>query len=159
VPALVTSSGVLTETPAILFYISRMATSAALAPVDDAFAMAALQSFNAYLASTVHVAHAHGRRGSRWADAPEAIASMQAKVAENMRECLRFIEEDYLTGEWVMGSAYSVADPYLFTVAGWLAGDGVDIAEFPKVAAHYQRMLARPAVIRALATEKAFANP
>ena len=29
-----------------------------------------------------------------------------------------------------MGDAYSVADPYLFTIAGWLGHDDVDLAEF-----------------------------
>lgn len=154
VPALITASGVLTESPAILFYIAAMATAVQLAPLDDPFALAALHAFNAYLASTVHVAHAHGRRGSRWADTPEAIAAMRAKVGENMRACFLLIEDEYLVGEWAMGSAYTVADPYLFTMAGWLEGDGVDIAEFPKVADHFQRMLERPAVQRVLAVER-----
>ena len=79
---------------------------------------------------------------------------MQAKVAENMRASFLLIEDEYLKGEWVMGSAYTVADPYLFTVAGWLKGDGVDIADFPKVAEHHARMLERPAVQRALAVER-----
>lgn len=153
VPALITTSGVLTESPAILFYIASMATAVNLMPKDDPFALAALQSFNAYIASTVHVAHAHGRRASRWADAPQAIASMQAKVAENMTACFRYIESNYLFGEWVMGSAYTIADPYLFTMAGWLKGDGVDIADFLKIADHYARMKERPAVRRALAAE------
>ncbi|MCX8998540.1 glutathione S-transferase N-terminal domain-containing protein [Rhizobiaceae bacterium BDR2-2] len=154
VPALITASGVLTESPAILSYIASMATAVQLAPCDDPFALAALHAFNAYLASTVHVAHAHGRRASRWADAPDAIAAMQAKVAENMRACFLLIEEEYLRGEWAMGSAYTIADPYLFTMTGWLQGDGVDLADFPKVADHYGRMLERPAVRRALAAEK-----
>ena len=153
VPALITTSGVLTESPAILFYIASMATAVNLMPKDDPFALAALQSFNAYIASTVHVAHAHGRRASRWADAPQAIASMQAKVAENMAACFRYIESHYLFGEWVMGSAYTIADPYLFTMSGWLKSDGVDIAEFPKISDHFARMKERPAVRRALAAE------
>lgn len=154
VPALITASGVLTENPAILFYIASMASAVDLLPKDDPFAVAAILSFNAYLSSTVHVAHAHGRRGSRWADAPEAIAAMQEKVAENMRASFLLIEDEYLKGEWVMGSGYTIADPYLFAVAGWLKGDGVDIEEFPKVAEHHARMLERPAVQKALAAER-----
>ena len=52
---------------------------------------------------------------------------------------------------WVMGEQYTVADGYLFTMAGWLKSDGVDINEFPRVAAHYARVAARPAVQAALA--------
>jgi glutathione S-transferase len=149
VPALATDHGVLTESPAILTYIAALAPPGLLAPVDP-FTHARMQAFNLYLASTVHVAHAHGRRASRWSDDAAAQASMAAKVTQNMRDCFTLIEAG-LTGDWVMGDAYTVADPYLFTFAAWLDSDGVDIAEFPKVQAHFERMQARPAVIRALA--------
>ena len=151
VPALVTEAGVLTETPALLMYVAQCFPAAQLAPLGDTFALAHLQEFNSYLASTVHVAHAHGRRASRWADAPESIADMQRKVPQTMTECFEMIEQHYVRGPWVLGDAYSVADAYLFTIAGWLEGDGVDIAQFPKVAAHFAQMAARPAVVKALA--------
>ena len=149
VPALATDQGVLTESPAILAYIAALAPEGLLAPTDP-FAFARMQAFNLYLATTVHVAHAHGRRASRWSDDAAAQASMAAKVTQNMRDGFSLIEAG-LSGDWVMGDAYTVADPYLFTFAAWLDSDGVDIAEFPKVQAHFERMQARPAVIRALA--------
>ena len=151
VPALVTEAGVLSETPALLTYVAQRFPQAQLAPLSDPFALARMQEFNSYLASTVHVAHAHGRRASRWADAPEAIADMQRKVPQTMAECFGLIEQHYLQGPWVLGDTYSVADAYLFTIAGWLEGDGVDMQQFPKVAAHFQRTAQRPAVAKALA--------
>lgn len=155
VPALVTEQGVLSETPALLLYVAQRFAAARLAPLDDPFALARMQEFHSYLASTVHVAHAHRPRASRWADEPEAQAAMQRKVPANMAECFDVIERHYLghadQGPWVLGEQYSVADGYLFTVAGWLKGDGVDIARFPKVHAHSQRVAARPAVQQALA--------
>lgn len=153
VPTLVTSRGVLTETPAILAYVAQSFPQAGLAPLGDAYAFAEMQAFNSYLCSTVHVAHAHKRRGARWADDPAAHVSMTAKVTQNMSDCFDLIETRMLKGPWVMGEAYTVADPYLFTIAGWLEGDGVDVARFPKVADHVRRMRERPAVQRALATE------
>lgn len=155
VPALVGDRGILTETPAILAYIAQVTPGGRLAPLDDAFAFARMQAFNSYLCSTVHVAHAHKLRGVRWTDDAAAIETMKAKVPENMAECFRLIEETIFTGPWVMGNAYSVADPYLFTIGGWLKGDGVDPARFPKVAEHRARMLERPAVQRAVAREEA----
>jgi glutathione S-transferase len=50
VPALVTPSGILTETPAMLAFIAQSFLEAALAPLDDAFAFAEMQSFNSYCA-------------------------------------------------------------------------------------------------------------
>lgn len=151
VPALVTDRGVLTETPALLFYVAQTHPAARLAPLDDAFALAEVQAFNSYLCSTVHVAHAHKRRGSRWADDEQAQAAMARKVTQNMRECFALIEQHLLRGPWVGGAAYSIADPYLYTVTGWLEGDGVDVREFPRVADHHARMGERPAVQRVLA--------
>ena len=151
VPALVTEAGVLSETPALLTYVAQRFPQAQLAPLSDPFALARMQEFNSYLASTVHVAHAHGRRASRWADAPEAIADMQRKVPQTMAECFGLIDQHYLQGPWVLGDTYSVADAYLFTIAGWLEGDSVDMQQFPKVAAHFQRTAQRPAVAKALA--------
>ncbi len=157
VPALVTAQGTLTETPALLLYVAQCFPQARLAPLDDPFALARMQELHSYLASTVHIAHAHRPRAARWADEPEAQAAMQRKVPANMRDCFAFIERHYLAGTdanhrpWLLGNDFSVADGYLFTVAGWLKSDGVDIAEFPGVAAHSQRVAQRAAVQRALA--------
>ena len=151
VPALVTPQGTLTETPALLAYVAQAFPQAGLAPADP-YGFARMQEFHSYLASTVHVAHAHRPRASRWADEPEAQAAMQRKVPQNMTDCFQLIETHYLSeAPWVLGDQYSVADGYLFTVASWLKSDGVDIALFPKVHAHTQRLLQRPAVQRALA--------
>ncbi len=153
VPSLVTERGILTETPAMLAFIAQSFPTAKLAPLDDAFAFAQVQAFNSYLCSTVHVAHAHRMRGHRWVDDPAAIAAMQRKVPQSVAACFDLIEQHMLKGPWVTGAAYTISDPYLFTLAQWLEGDGVDPARFPKVAAHRQRMSERPAVRKALAEE------
>jgi glutathione S-transferase len=153
VPALVTDAGTLTETPAILAYIAQSFPAAGLAPLADAFAFARVQSFNSYLCSTVHVAHAHRMRGYRWADDPAAHAAMQKKVPATVGACFDLIEREMFAGPWVMGDSYTICDPYLFTLAQWLEGDGVAPALFPKVFDHRQRMAERPAVKRALAAE------
>lgn len=153
VPALKTDRGILTETPAILLYLAQIAPQAALAPLDDPFALAELQAFNGYLSSTVHIAHAHRPRGSRWADEESSIEDMKRRVPGNMTDCFNLIEGSMFKGPWVMGDTFSIADPYLFTIARWLEGDGVDIASFPRVADHSARMMQRPAVEKALAVK------
>lgn len=153
VPALITERGILTETPAILGWIAQSYPQAKLAPADPyEFAMA--QAFNSYLCATVHPAHAHGRRGARWSDDAAAQETMKAKVPQNMADCYTLIENDMLKGPWVMGAAYSICDAYLYTISGWLEGDKVDIAKFPKVHDHFKRMNERPAVKAVLAVYK-----
>ncbi len=82
------------------------------------------------------------------------MEAMKRKVPQNMYDCFALIETGMLAGPWVMGERYSICDAYLFTVAQWLEGDGVDPARLPKVAAHRQRMSERPAVRKALARER-----
>ncbi|MBI3759072.1 MAG: glutathione S-transferase N-terminal domain-containing protein, partial [Deltaproteobacteria bacterium] len=155
VPALVTEWGILTETPAILAYIAQSFPKAELAPLADPFAFAQVQSFNSYMCATVHVAHAHGKRGPRWADDPAAIAAMQRKVPDSMGACFDLIEREMLKGPWVMGENYTICDPYLFTFSQMLEGDGVDPARFPRVIEHRKRMSERPGVRKAVAEELA----
>ncbi len=154
VPSLVTDRGILTETPAMLAYVAQTFPAAGLAP-DDAFAFAQVQAFNSYLCSTLHVAHAHGRRGYRWADDEAAFAAMQRFVPKSVGACFELIEQHMLAGPWVMGETYTICDPYLFTVAQWLEADGVDLERIPRVVDHRRRMLERPAVQRAFAAERA----
>ena len=154
VPALVTNMGVLTENLSILAFIAQLFPDAQLAP-SDPFGFGQVQAFNGYLASTVHVAHAHGPRASRWADDPAAQAAMREKVADNMATCFQLIEDEMFAGPWVMGEQYTICDPYLFTIASWLDDDGVDPSQFPKISEHMVKMIARPAVWKALAMENA----
>ena len=152
VPALVTDHGILTETPAILAYIAQTYPDAGLAPADP-FAYARMQSFNSYLCSTVHVAHAHKYRGYRWANEQSSYDDMRAKVPETMSACFAMIEEHMLTMPWVLGDTFSTSDLYLLTISRWLESDEVDVNRFPNVADHMARTLALPAVERVVATE------
>ena len=54
---------------------------------------------------------------------------------------------------WVMGETYTICNPYLFTLARWLEGDGIDLSKLPRVLGHRRRMEQCPAVQRVLAGE------
>ncbi len=155
VPALLTGNGVVSENPAILSYIAQSFPDANLAPIGDPFAFAQVQAFNAYIASTLHVAHAHGRRASRWADSPAAIADMRNKMPEVVAACFQTIERDMFIGPYVMGEQYTICDAYLFTLAQWMEGDKVDPTTVPNIHAHREMMLQRPPVQRAIQQESA----
>ncbi len=153
VPALITEQGVLTETPAILVYICQQYPDANMAPLDDPFALARVQEFNAYLCSSVHVAHAHRMRGHRWSDDPTAHAAMRAFVPQSVGAAFQLIEDEMLAGPYVMGADCTICDFYLYTLTQWLDGDGVDIATLPKIQDHHKRLGERPSVKRALEQE------
>lgn len=156
VPALVTDRGVLTETPAILRWIGAAYPAAALIPADP-WAAARMDSLIAYICSTLHVAHAHKGRGARWADEASSHEDMRRKVPQTVGAAFRFVEDEALAtagdGPWALGDGFSLADPYLYTVARWMEGDDLDLADFPKVAAHRARMETRAPVRAALEAE------
>jgi glutathione S-transferase len=72
-----------------------------------------------------------------------------------MAACFALIEKGMLKGPWVMGEQYTVCDPYLYTIATWLEGDGVDLKTLPRVAEHMKRMAERPAVQKVMGEQQA----
>lgn len=144
VPALVTDAGILTETGAILRYLAEISGKDMLQPHpwDSAFA----DSVMYYLASTMHVNHAHKMRGSRWADQESSWKDMTAKVQETMTSSCAYVEAECLKGPYVMGENFSIADPYLLITLCFARSDGVDFAPFPKIQSFLEAMEARRSV-------------
>ncbi|HKL44742.1 MAG TPA: glutathione S-transferase family protein [Roseovarius sp.] len=153
VPALKAPEGVITENPAILGYIAAVHRDAQMLP-ETPFDRARAEAFNAYLCATVHVAFAHMARGARWTDDTDAQAALKPKVADNLAECAEVIEKHLLKGPWAMGDRYTYCDPYLFLLPRWMAKAGVEIAPYPRLAAHHAAMQARPATLAALAVHQ-----
>lgn len=144
VPALDIGGTVLTETGAILDYIADHAPS--LLP-DNPVKAAQARSVMYYLASTMHVNHAHKMRGHRWADAESSWADMTAKVAQTMTDSAAYVETHCLRGPYVLGTTACIADFYLFVVCTWLEGDGVDLTPFPNIRTFMEAMNARASVV------------
>ncbi len=144
VPALALDGGtILTETGAILDFIA--AHDPRLMPADPVHAAQA-RSVMYYLASTMHVNHAHKMRGHRWADREDSWADMAAKVPQTMADSAAFVEENCIAGPFVLGTHISIADCYLYMVCSWLPGDGVDLAPFPRIRAFAAAMDARHSI-------------
>nr|WP_321249748.1 glutathione S-transferase family protein [uncultured Ruegeria sp.] len=151
VPALAVDGGILTETGALLDYIAAKAPEAGLVP-DDPIMAARMREVMYYLASTMHVNHAHKLRGPRWADKKASWKDMKDKVPQTMTASCDYISSNGLRGPFVLGEAFSVADAYLFVVCSWLEGDGVDVSAFPKIVAFREAMEARASVQAVRAT-------
>ncbi|MEM6888998.1 MAG: glutathione S-transferase family protein [Pseudomonadota bacterium] len=150
VPTLDVDGVFLTETGAVLDYIATRAPRAGLVPADPLDA-AHMRSSMYYMASTMHVNHAHKLRGARWADRPESHADMTEKVSQTMSDSARYFADHCLRGDYILGSTYSLADPYSFVVCSWLEPDKVDLADFPSIQAYLERMRARAAVQNVIA--------
>ena len=92
-------------------------------------------------------------RGHRWADPTRAFDRRDATQGpESVGGAFELIEPrcSRALGD---GRAYTIADPYLFTMAQWLEQDGVDPRGIPKVVEHRRRISERPSVGKAIAEE------
>lgn len=150
VPALELDDGtVLSETGALLDYVAARAPEAGLVPHDPVEA-AHMRGVIHFLAATMHVNHAHNRRGHRWADQPSSLDDMKSKVAQNMTQNARYFTQACLKGDYVLGDAFSLADPHAYMLCSWLEGDGVDLTAFPEIRAFLARMNTRASVQSAI---------
>lgn len=137
VPVLMTPEGPLTETGAILEYLAETAMPGYV-PADP-LARARMREVMFYLASTMHVNHAHKVRGRRWASEAASLADMSARVSETMTASAAYVE-GLIAGPYLFGDDLTLADFYFYAVANWLEGDGVDVARFPRVTAFVAAM-------------------
>ena len=154
VPALVLEDGeVLTEGAAVLQYIADRAPEAGLAPPPGAMARTRLQQWLNYIAVEIHrtVFHPLFNPGPP----PEAMAYARSVVGVRYDLVSRHLEgREYLVGE-----RFTVADAYLTTTLMWARAAGIDLAPWPVLGAYRKRMLARPAVARAVSEEMALFAP
>lgn len=145
VPALAVEGGILTETGALLEYIADMAPDAGLRP-QEPVQLARMREVMFYLASTMHVNHAHRLRGARWAKERSSWKDMQKMVPQTMAASCEYISQAGLRGPFVLGEEISLADCYLYVVCTWLEGDGVNVTDFPKIQNFMTAMEQREAI-------------
>lgn len=147
VPVLELDSGIrIAEGPAIVQYLADLKPEAGLAPQAGTLARTRLQSWLNFISTELHV--------------PLKMLLLPAFAAA--REPLQHTVSqrlDWLSGQltdeqpYLMGDAFSVADPYLFACLNWSPWNQTDLARWPSLLAYMQRVAARPAVQAALQAE------
>ncbi len=145
VPALVRDDGTtLTEYPAIAFWIASSFPDAKLMPAG-AEAQARAMETTGYCVSTVHM-QGFGRifRPVNFAPSEADHEAVKARGMEIFTKGLATLDKALEGREWIAGD-YSFADSAVFYVTFW-GGAGLKLDLPANLAAHYQRMLARPAV-------------
>ena len=152
VPTLVRDDGsVLTEFPAIAYWLARTNPQAKLLP-DDADSQARALEAMDYVVATMHMQGFTRifRPGNFSPNAADEDA-VKARGKEIFEKGLALMEKNLAGKEYVVG-AFSIADAALFYVEFWGAARlKMDLP--PNCAAHYKRMLARPAVQRMMQQE------
>jgi glutathione S-transferase len=155
VPVLVDGNWVLTESPAILRYVTARHPASGLWPWDPREEARCAEWLN-WLSATIQVAFTHVRRAARYASDLRAVEDVATTGKKTCGELWRAVEKKLGPGPWALGSRYSVADPLLLVYWTWGRGPvlGFDMThDFPQWTEHARRLARRPAVQRAFATE------
>ena len=135
VPTLLIDGRALTEVAGCLYYLARRYAEAGLWPKGGIEAEAQAISWMSFIASTIHPARRIG--------------------VERWREVFGLAERRLGRRDWTVGD-YSIADIHLFRLFWRFVGSvKPGRGEFPNLFAHYERMMARPAVERTIEIESA----
>jgi len=135
VPTLLIDGRPLTEVAGALFYLARTYPQANLLPVNDPEAEAQVVSWMSFIASGIHPARQAG--------------------LERAREVWQVADQRLGKNEWAVGGRYSIADIHLFRLYWRFRGSNdTKPTDFPHVEAHYERMMARPAVKKTIEVEE-----
>lgn len=148
VPALQIEGGaVLTEGAAVVQFIADQHPDANLAPVAGTLERARLQEHLNFIASELHKAFTPLFK-------PDSSEEMRAAAKTNVRRRLSQVEQQLADGRAnLMGSAFTVADAYLFAVANWAIPTGVGLGDWPYLQALVARIADRPSVKAAMTAE------
>lgn len=149
VPVLELDNGTrLTEGPAIVQYIADLKPESGLAPKAGTIERYQLQEWLGFINSEVH-------KGFGPLFNPATPAEYKTIALKNLAGRLSYIAGHLATHDYLLGNHFTVADGYLFTVLGWGQWVGIDLKEWPALAAFQERVAGRASVREALAAEAA----
>lgn len=147
VPALELKDGtVLTEGPAIVQFIADLVPDRQLVPAHGTLERYQVIEWLNFIATEVHKSFGPLFK-------PNATDDIKEAARSNLSNRLGWIAARLEGRDFLMGSQFTVADAYLFTVLGWANFVQFDLSPWPVLAAYTQRVAARPAVQQALRDE------
>ena len=147
---------VLYETAAICLHLADTHPEAGLLPGLGTPERAHAYKWLAWLTNTVHAALIIYFYPERWADDAAGAAVVKARAEAKIGAMLDQLDAELARrgGPWLLGPAFSVVDPYAFVLCRWTRGFSRPARSLPHLKPFLDRMLARPAVQRTLASEK-----
>jgi len=157
IPVLVDGDLVLYETAAICLHLADTHPTHQLAPALGTRARAEFYKWLVWLTNTLQSTSLMYFYPERWVDTGNAAGAEQIKShAESKIAGLLDQLETQLAGHggpWLLGEQYTVLDPYVMMLCRWTRGHARPARDLPHVGPYLQRVLARPAVQRAIQTE------
>jgi glutathione S-transferase len=155
IPVLEDGALVLFETAAILLHLADIHPHAQLVPALGTPPRAHFYKWLMWLANTLHATVVPFFYPQRWADDPGAVAQVKSHAEARAGQLLDLLDAELArhAGPWLLGDAYSAADPYALMLGCWTRHFKRPAKALPHLGPYLRRVQARPAVQRALHTE------
>ncbi len=157
IPVLIDGDTVLYETAAILLHLADRHPQASLVPALATAERAQFYKWMFWLSNTLHATLMLYFYPERWAspDHVHGATTVKARAEARVGGLLDLLDHELARhGQpWLMGASYSALDPYVLMLGRWTRNFGRPARTLPHLGPYLARMLARPAVQRAYATE------
>ena len=147
VPALMMDNGqLLTEGPVIVQMIADKAAGKNLAPANGSPERYKLQEWLNFITTELHK-----NFGPMFS--PVLADEAKAFFKDRVMGKFKYIDSQLAGRDYLMGSQFTVADAYLFTMLSWADRMKFDLSAMPNLLAYKARVAARPKVQEALTKE------
>jgi glutathione S-transferase len=127
-------------------YLADLKPDSGLAPRAGTFERYQLMEILNYITSELH-------KGYGPLFNPNISADWKAAQLANLGKKFDWLTVFLKDKTFLMGSTFTVADAYLFTVLNWSGHVGIDLAKWPVLTAYQARVAQRPKVQQALREE------
>jgi glutathione S-transferase len=153
VPALSVDGKILVENTAILTYLARRFPEKKLMPTDPAEEARGIATM-CWFSSIVHPSYQHSMRPERFAEGEAAQAAVKETGRKSFWANCQEIDSMFQGKEWIMGSEYTLVDPYALVFYGWGVRAGFPMKELSAYTAWQERMMKRPTVKKTVDAEQ-----
>ena len=136
----------LTEGPAIVQYLADQAPTRGLAPANGTIERSRLQEWLNFISTELH------KQFSPLFD-PACEESLKTRQIQKLGGRFDWIVKQLGNRDYLMGSAFTAADAYFYTMLTWCGHVGIDLSKWPALGAYKTRVEQRPQVREALKAE------
>lgn len=157
VPTLDADGKKLVENTAILTYIARRFPDKKLMPADPAEEARCIGTM-CWFSSVVHPSYQRAHRPERFADGETAATAVKENGKKSFWANCQEIDSMIQGHDWVMGSAYTLVDPYALVFYGWGSRGGFPMKELRAYTAWQERMMNRSTVRKCVEDEQKVAT-
>jgi glutathione S-transferase len=154
VPALSVDGKILVENTAILTYLARRFPEKRLMPSDPAEEARCIATM-CWFSSVVHPSYQRSSRPERFAEGEATQAAVREMGRKSFWANCQEIDSMFQGNDWIMGSEYTLVDPYALVFYGWGVRGGFPMKELGAYTAWQERMMKRPAVKKSVESEQA----